>query len=71
MTDFEFILTNAGIDADNITDEAKTFIKDVLIPYYEAVSNPVFGSEAIISHSQTNEVRKIDLSKIVTLLKSL
>ena len=71
MTDLEFVLTNANIDSNNITDEARTFIKDVLIPYYEAVSNPVFGSEAVISHSQTNEVRKIALADIVSLLKSL
>lgn len=71
MTDLEFILTNANIDSNNITDEARTFIKEVLIPYYEAVSNPVFGSTVVISHSQTNEIRNLNIAEIVSLLKSI
>lgn len=71
MTDLEFILTNANIDPNNITDKARTFIKEVLIPYYEAVSNPVFGSTMVISNSQTNEVRTLDLKEIISLLKTI
>lgn len=71
MSDLEFILTNSNIDSNNITDGARKFIKEKLIPHYEFMSHPVFGSTAVICHSKTNEVRNFNAVDIVSLLKSI
>ena len=71
MNDLEFILTDAGINYNNISNEAKIFIKEKLIPHYEFSNNQIFGSTIFITHSKTQESRKLNAGNIVSMLKKL
>ena len=70
MTNLEFVLTNANINTNNISEDEIKFIDETLIPQYESMSNPIFGSSIVISHRKTNEVRRLNVKEIVNSLKN-
>ena len=63
MNNLEFVLTNANTTINDVE-----FINTQLIPHYKFLIN--LGTNSInICHSNTNEVRNINLDEIITLLE--
>ena len=73
MDNIEFILNYAGITSkiNDLTEREKKFIKVKLIPHYELMSNPVFGSEHTIFNQYTGEVKTLKTSEIAEIIEKL
>lgn len=68
MNDLEFILANAGIDINDMTNDQIQWINKVLIPYWNRRKESLL--EHIIIPSRTFEIRKYKPSYIASLLKT-
>lgn len=68
MNDLEFILANAGIDINDMTNDQIQWINKVLILYQNKRKESLL--ERVIIHSRTFEMRKYKPSYIVSLFKT-
>ena len=57
MNDLEFILANAGIDINDMTNDQIQWINKVLIPYWNRCKESLL--EHVIIHPRTSENEKV------------
>lgn len=69
MNDLEFILANAGIDFNDMTNDQIQWINKVLIPFWNRRKHSLL--EHVIVHPKTSEMRKYKPDYIASLLKMI